>query len=181
MKVHRINVLGASGGGASTLGRANARALHVPYFDSDDFYHEPTDPQFQRPREPLARNRLLLNSLAGCESWVFGGGVAGWEPYPALEFTLIVLLRTPTRLRIERLRAREHARFGERIRPGGDMHAGHEEFIAWASRYDIGDVSGKTLARHREYLNQQQCPLLELSGDRPQVELLERVRSHLEF
>ena len=156
-----------------------AGALNIPYFDSDDFYHEPTDPPFQRPRDPAVRNALLLAAIGEDQAWVFGGGIAGWEPYPALDFTFMILLRTPAALRIERLRRRERERFGDRILPGGDMHVGHEEFIAWASRYDIGDVEGKTLARHQEYLSTQQCPVLEVQGDQPEGELLRLVLTKL--
>ena len=45
------------------------------------------------------------------------------------------------------------------------MHAIHEEFIDWASRYDAGDVEGKTLALHEAYLKEQHCPVLEFRGE----------------
>ena len=48
------------------------------------------------------------------------------------EVTLGVRVVTPTEVRIERLRQREYARFGERIREGGDMYGEHLEFIQWA-------------------------------------------------
>jgi len=55
-------------------------------------------------------------------------------------------------------------RFGHRIDEGGDMHDTHEKFLEWASRYDIGDIEGKTLARHEAYLTKQQCPVLKYHG-----------------
>ena len=164
MTEHRINVLGASGSGASTAGAAVAKALDLPYFDSDDFFHEPTDPPFSRQRSPQARNDLLTKAIRSAPSWVIGGGVAGWAPASALRFSLVVLLWLPADLRLERLRTREQERFGARVRSGGDMHAQHEAFIEWASGYDRGDVQGKTLARHEAYLAEQTCPVLKLEG-----------------
>ena len=55
-------------------------------------------------------------------------------------------------------------RFGDRIDEGGDMHDTHEKFLQWASRYDTGDIEGKTLARHEAYLTKQQCPVLKYHG-----------------
>jgi hypothetical protein len=55
-------------------------------------------------------------------------------------------------------------RFGHRIDEGGDMHDTHEKFLYWASRYDTGDIEGKTLARHEAYLTQQLCPALKYRG-----------------
>lgn len=162
MKNHCINILGASGCGASTTGRALANALSVPHFDCDDYYHGVSDPPFQNPRSPQERHALITRDLCAEASWVLSGGIAGWEPYPPLDFTLIVFLWIPAEIRIERLRRREFERFGDRILEGGDMHEAHEEFITWAARYDANDVEGKTLARHEAYLAMQTCPVLEL-------------------
>lgn len=162
MNRHRINILGASGAGASTVGRALAAELHVPHFECDDYYHGTSDPPFQNPRSSDERCALITADLDKASGWVLSGGVAGWEPYPQLDFTLMVLIWTPTPIRIERLQNREYERFGDRIREGGDMHEAHEEFIEWAARYDIGDVDGKTSARHQAYLAKQTCPVLEL-------------------
>lgn len=160
----RINVIGASGSGASTLGKSLAQALAVPHFDSDDYYHLPTNPPFQRQRPAEERYRLISRDLRPGGNWVLSGGVVGWEPYPALAFTSIVFLYVPTETRLSRLRLRERLRFGHRILEGGDMHRAHEEFVEWASRYDIGDVDGKTLARHEDFLKSQSCPVLEYRG-----------------
>ncbi len=163
----RINIIGASGSGTSTLARTVAAALAVPCFESDDYYHAPSDPPFQRPREPQARHDMITGDLTPHPSWVLAGGVGGWSPAPALDFTLVVLLWVPTQERVRRLRLRERERFGERLAPGGDMHANHEAFIDWASRYDTGDIEGKTLQRHEAYLGSLTCPVLGLRGERP--------------
>jgi len=171
----RLNILGASGSGASTLGRLLASELALPYFDSDDYFHGHSDPPFCNPRGAAERYALLTADLDPEESWVLGGGVAGWTPYPELDFTLIVFLWVPTEVRMNRLRSRELERFGERIQPGGDMHAGHVEFAAWAERYDPGDVEGKTLPRHEAWLASQTCPVVECRGTESTRSMADRV------
>lgn len=164
MAVMRINVIGASGSGASTIGRSLSESLALPHFDSDDYYHAPSDPPFQNPRPPEERYALICHDLSPSSGWVLSGGVTQWAPYPELDFTCIVFLYVPTAVRVERLRRRERERFGRRILNGGDMHETHEEFIEWASHYDVGDVDGKTLARHDEYLKAQTCLVLRIRG-----------------
>lgn len=161
----RINVIGASGSGATTVGKELARLLGVPHFDSDDYYHGPSDPPFQNPRSPQDRYDLVCRDLVSSRDWVLSGGVLGWDPCPDLNFTSVVFLYVPTRIRLVRLRQRELERFGDRIAEQGDMYAMHHEFLRWASRYDAGDVEGKTLARHREFLMAQHCPVLEIRGN----------------
>lgn len=161
----RINVIGASGSGTSTLGRSLTAALSLPHFECDDFFHGPSDPPFQNPRPSEERYKLICQDVLAEESWILSGGIAGWSPYPQLDFTCIVFLYVGTQVRVERLHRREQERFGDRILMGGDMQVIHEEFIDWASRYDVGDIEGKTLAMHEEYLKEQCCPVLEFRGE----------------
>ena len=163
----RINVIGGSGSGTSTLGRSLASALSLPHFESDAYFHVPSDPPYQNQRPAEERYQLICRDLGADGSWVLSGGIADWNPYPELSFTCVVFLYVPTAIRIERLRHRERARFGSRIEVGGDMYDTHREFINWASRYDEGGIEGKTLARHQAYLASQQCPVLEYRGVLP--------------
>lgn len=157
-------MLGASGCGASTTGRALADALGVAYFDSDDYFHGPSDPPYNAARAPDERYARIMADLELRPSWVLGGGVAGWDPEPELDFTQVIFLWVPWEVREVRLKRRERERFGARIEPGGDMHAQHLAFMEWASRYDVGDVEGKTFARHRAWLMQQSCRVLDVRG-----------------
>ncbi len=175
MRPHRVNILGASGCGATTLARAVAAALGVPHFDVDDYYHLPTDPPFQAQRDPQDRHDLLVTDLGRSPGWALSGGLAGWSPYPRLDLSLMVFLWVPADVRMERLRQRERARYGARVLPGGDMHAASEDFLAWASRYDAGDVDGKTRARHEAYLAEQVCPVLRIEGAVSTPDALARV------
>ena len=88
----RINVIGASGSGTSTLGQSVALALDIPYFDSDDYFHAPSDPPFQRQRPAEERYQLVCRDLRPDTSWVLAGGIGDWVPSPILNFTCIVFL-----------------------------------------------------------------------------------------
>jgi adenylate kinase family enzyme len=102
MSAIRVNVIGGSGSGTSTLGRSLAAALSIPHFESDDYFHSPSDPPFQHPRSAEERYRLICRDMMPEKNWVLSGGVAGWTPCPDLDFTCIVFLYVPTAVRLDR-------------------------------------------------------------------------------
>jgi len=63
MKLHQINIIGASGTGKTTLAKALATQLKCSHFDSDDYYHFPTDPPYQKQRSPEERVSLLTKDV----------------------------------------------------------------------------------------------------------------------
>ena len=66
---------------------------------------------------------------------------------------------------MERLRQREHARFGERILPGGDMYETSQAFLAWAASYDEGGLDIRSRQRHDQWLSMLPCPILCFEGE----------------
>jgi adenylate kinase family enzyme len=76
--IHRIHILGASGSGTTTLGRALAARLLCPHFDADDYFWLPTDPPYTHQRERTERQQLLMDDLTAQEQWVLSGSLCGW-------------------------------------------------------------------------------------------------------
>jgi len=76
--IHRIHILGASGSGTTTLGRALATRLQCPRFDTDDYFWLPTDPPYTHQREHTERQRLLMDDLMAHDAWVVSGSLCGW-------------------------------------------------------------------------------------------------------
>ena len=173
---HRVNVIGASGVGKTTLALALAERLGVPHFDGDDYYHLPTDPPYRTPRTPEDRCALLERDLAGRDAFVVSGGVATWTPTPELRATLLVFLWLPTELRLERLVRRERERFGARLLPGGDMADDHAEFLRWTRGYEDGTAFGtNTRPLHEHAIRRATCPVLRLEGPLSPDDALARV------
>jgi adenylate kinase family enzyme len=159
----RILVTGASGSGTSTLGRAVAAALHATFVEADDLFWLPTDPPFTVKREATERAALLHDRLLGNPVVVVSGSIYGWGLELEDAFNLVVFLQAPAEVRVARLREREQRMFG-RV---------DEAFIAWAAQYDVGDMPGRSLARHLTWLESRTCPVLRLSG----TENVEALRS----
>jgi adenylate kinase family enzyme len=177
MKSRRIHVTGASGSGVTSLGRALAEALALPHHDTDDYLWKPTTPPYRELRDTAERLRLMKEMFLPRADWVLSGGLDGWGNELISSFDLVVFLKTPHKLRMQRLRAREATHFGaDAVGPGGWRHEETEGFIEWASHYEDGNREGRNLARHESWLSRLPCPVLRLDGSRPLSELVAEVR-----
>ena len=165
---HVIHIFGASGSGTTTLGRALAADMGLVHMDTDDYYWLPTDPKYTTKR-PIEERLLLMNADidAADRGVVISGSLTGWGDPLIPRFTHVIRLNTPTEVRLERLRQREYAHFGERIREGGDMHENHLAFLDWAAQHDTGDVTMRSKACHDAWMQALPCPVILAPGNMP--------------
>jgi adenylate kinase family enzyme len=170
-----IHLVGASGSGTTTLGKALAEHIGGLHLDTDDFYWAPTDPPFTDPRPIPDRIEVLNKALAGVPRWVLSGSLMKWGESFVPSFDLVVFLYVPPEIRIPRLLEREAKRYGARIEPGGEMHAQSLAFIEWARGYDREDFPGRSLHGHRAWLKTLPCPVLKLDGAQPLARSVEAV------
>ena len=114
-----IHIVGASGSGTTTLGASLAAAIDGIHIDTDDHYWLPTWPPYREKRPPAQRIERLKSTFAGAERWVLSGSLLHWGAELAAEFDLVIFLVVPPAERMGRTLAREQARYGDRIAPGG--------------------------------------------------------------
>ena len=170
----RIHVFGASGSGTTSLGRALAAHLHYPHFDIDSYFWLPTDPPFRTKRASEERLALLQRDL-DAPTWVLSGSMVSWGDVFITRFTMAVFVYAPQEVRLERLRERERARYGERIDPGGDMHGQYREFIEWASLYDSPRTDVRSRSVHEAWTEKLRCKVVRIDGLLPTAELVDTV------
>jgi len=172
MDAQRVHVVGASGTGTTTIGRALADSWSVPHADVDDYFWEPTDPPYAAQRDPEARLALMEAMFAPRPAWVLSGSIMGWGEalVPLLDAVVFVTLEPAVRR--ARLRRREHQRYGSRIEPGGDLETANAELLSWAAGYDDPDFAGRSRAFHDAWLAALPCPVLTLVGDAPVADLV---------
>jgi adenylate kinase family enzyme len=126
----RVHIMGASGAGVTTLGRALADALALSHHDVDDYYWLPTNPPYREKRTVADRFRLMREVFLDREGWILSGSLDGWgasvvpffggvsRHYPF--FDAVVFVCAPTEVRLKRLRDREARHFGaDAASPGG--------------------------------------------------------------
>ncbi|HEX8328555.1 MAG TPA: adenylate kinase [Hymenobacter sp.] len=176
----RLHIFGASGTGVTTLGQALGSTLGVPYFDSDDYFWERSNPPFTVRRPPAERDAALAADLAQPPRWILGGSIVGWGPQWLRAFDLAVFLWLPPTLRLHRLQQREQERYGDVIFANPERAAQTQAFLAWAAGYDDNTAGGsRTLANHTAWLSQFSCPVLALRGDLTVTQRLGLVQAKL--
>ena len=176
MRSRRIHIAGASGSGVTSLGRALASTLASSHHDTDDYFWLPTTPPYRLQWDVAERLWLMNEMFVPRADWVLSGALDGWGNELIPCFDLVVFLKTPLDIRLQRLRAREAAHFGdEAVAPGGWRHEETESFIEWASHYEDGTREGRSLVRQEAWLAGLPCPLLRLDGSRPLTELVVEV------
>src|SRR5215475_14324852 len=161
--LHRIHILGASGSGTTTLGRALAERLQCPHFD--DYFWLTTDLPFTHQRARTERQQLLMDDLTAHDSWVVSGSLCGWGDVAIPLLELVVFLSIPQDIRMARLYRRVHTRFGTRILPGGDMYESTQAFLARAASYDEGGLDIRSRRLHEQWLGTLPCPILCFEGE----------------
>lgn len=174
----RVCITGASGCGVTTLGRALAGRLGAVHIDTDDHHWVETDPPYREKREIAERLSRIGAEQKRAGRWVLSGTLEAWAEGVTDGAELIVFLEVPTPIRIARLRAREKARFGDSLLPGGAMHEIHREFIEWAAQYEDGTQPGRSRPRHERWLAGVTKPVLRLDGTRPVDELVAAIAAH---
>lgn len=147
----RLIISGGPGSGCTSTAAKLSEKLRLPMFDSDSFYHKPTDPPFQEQYTPGERRRLVEAVLSEEREWIISGSMATWG-IASLKATHGFFLRVPQSERIVRLQKRQREQFGGRIDGDGDMHDEHEAFIEWAAGYEAGTGRGRNLVTDREFL-----------------------------
>lgn len=147
----RLIISGGPGSGCTSTAAKLSEKLDLPMFDSDAFYHKPTDPPFQEPYTPEERRALVEAALAKEPDWIISGSMATWG-VANLKATHGVFLSIPQSERLARLQKRQREQFGSRIDNGGDMHEEHKAFIEWAAGYEASTGRGRNLVTDREFL-----------------------------
>ncbi|MCB0291638.1 MAG: hypothetical protein KDH97_15385 [Calditrichaeota bacterium] len=179
----KIYILGASGAGTTTLGKALSFRLRIPHFDADSYFWLPTDPPFTTKRERKERLRLLREDTARSNAWILSGSICGWGDEFVDEFSLAVYLWVPSNIRMIRLYLREADRHGyEAILPGGSRHERYREFMRRAALYDDGavkepnkDMYLRSKVIHESWLKNVNCPVKRIEGDYPVEYCINRI------
>ena len=146
-----ILVSGGPGSGCTATAKALSAELGIAMFDSDDFFHKPSDPPFQYQYSPEERRSLLGSALSKENHWILSGSVSTWG-LEELNFTVGIFLEVSGSVRLKRLQNRQLEQFGDRIDLGGDMYEEHESFIKWAEEYEDSQGIGRNLSTDKKYL-----------------------------
>lgn len=112
--------------------------------------------------------------------WILGGSIYRWGDDVFPPFDLIVFLWLPPEIRLARLRAREQARYGDKLQTDPLCKKHHEQFLAWAADYDHDTgLATRTLNAHETWLKKHAGPILRLDTDLTVTERIDRILTHI--
>jgi adenylate kinase family enzyme len=176
----KIHILGASGAGSTTLAKELAKRLNINDFDSDNYLWLDTNPPYQKKRELNERVTLLKHDLINNEDCLLSGSIYDWGDELIDLFDLIVFLWIPSDIRMKRLKQRDIERYGDLINEGEKRHQMHVDFMAWASKYDNGDVNIRSRKSHELWLDKASCKLLKIEGNFELDYKVEKILSYIQ-
>lgn len=164
--MNRIHIFGASGSGVTTLGLALGQHLGIPYFDSDNYFWEKTDPPFTEKVPPEIRNANIKSTLESHPEWIFGGSSLNWGKNVFPDYRLVVFLRIPKTIRLQRIERREYQRYGDTMYQDPIQSAKTQEFLEWCGDYDeCTGIANRNIHVHEAWLRNLRFPVLRLEGD----------------
>lgn len=179
MRTKIIHIMGASGAGVSTLGKALAHKFGYMQLDTDDYFWLPTNPKFTNKRSKEQRIDLMRRDLENIDRAIISGTFCGWGNVFIPDFELVIVVETPAKVRLARLKDREARKFGDRIQSGGDMHQSHTEFLEWAAGYDAGGPDTRSRQQTLKWLKMMPCPIITVDGTLPPETHFEPVRQKI--
>lgn len=182
-----IAIMGANGGGKSTLAHALANRIGYYEMDMEDYYfpeqkasrqyilEHPGAIQteylgelpFSVPRTKREVEDTLREDLQNHPQFVLSGVTMNWSEDIRNRIEIVFLVETPLEERLKRIFDREVKRFGSRVLPGGDMYEQQMNFKKVVSERDMDAV-------HKSAENLQ-CPIKKLDGTGPVEENILRM------
>ena len=170
-----IHIFGASGSGTTSLGAALGIRLQAKHLDTDDFYWQKTNPPFTQKESPANRIKNIKAQIDHLDKWILSGSLCSWGDPLISRFKLMIFLKLDPKIRMARLIKREQLRYGNRIKPRGDMYHQHLEFIDWARSYDTALPPVRSLVLHQQWMNRLQCAIVELDSAEPMDALVTKI------
>ncbi len=171
----KLNVLGGSGSGTTSLASALVGPLSTVHLDADAYYWRPSDPPFQHKVSAEVRRENLSRDFASHPRVALSGSMCTWGSSWSTAFDLVVFLLIPQALRMERLASRERDRYGDRLQRDPQLAERSHAFLDWARRYDDPTFEGRSRQQHEQWLATVPCPIVRIEGDTTVAQRVERV------
>jgi len=179
-QINRIHIVGASGSGTTTLASELSKVAGYKHLDTDNYFWEDTDPKFQEKRPVEKRLRLLNDEFKKYDRWILSGSLCGWGDVLIPKFDLVIFLKLPQNVRLERLLRREKERYGDEIEKGNSWYENHLVFMDWAAQYDNGDENVRSLELHNKWLKTVKCDVLRIEEVMEIQDKLELVLNYID-
>lgn len=160
----KIQLIGASGTGKSTLGHYIAEKEHIKWIDTDRYIWK--DETFSENYPIDQRLKMYDSDREKFDRFVVSGSVFAWNPTGFTDRDLLVFLTLDDEQRFQRLIKREIQRTGESSLWLDEHGLQTNDFLDWCKTYytakDPSNIG--TLAEHNYQITHSKCPVLKLDS-----------------
>ena len=189
--VRGIAIFGPNGAGKSSITHALAKALGCAEMDVEDYYFPEQSASRQKALEgeysrtahlgtlpysvPRTKEEVqsgLLRDIPADGRFILSGVTMNWTEDILSRLDIAFWVRVPLEIRLQRIASREEKRFGDRVRPGGDMYEQQKDFRAMVEGRDPKTIEQTALGL--------KCPVYPLDGTLPVAENVARIMAYLE-
>ena len=162
----RIHIIGATGSGTSSIGKAVCAQIGYEHFDSDNYLWLPTEEPYTVTRSSEEYISLMGKDLTNNEKWILSGHVSfGLGDVYLPLYELVVFVYVPADVRIERIKKREYERYGNAALPGGNRYENTCKLLEYATGYDTVTTRGRNLHTHEKWLADVKCSVFRITND----------------
>lgn len=166
---HKILLCGGNGAGKTTLGRALAALSGYAFRDAEDYYFSQKEGEYAygKARAKDEAAALLLRDLEAYEDFIFASVMGNFGEEALSRFTHAVFVYVPKEVRLERVRDRSYRKFGDRMRPGGDLYEKEQGFFQM--------VEARPPRQVEDWLETVSLPVFQVDGTCPPEENARRI------
>lgn len=175
----KIQIIGGSGTGKTTLGKYISEKERMKWIDTDRYIWKNDGFTEDYPIEE--RLEMYRKDMESCDGYVASGSIYAWCKNGFGDRDLLVFLYLNEETRFKRLRTREaqrQSRFS--MNEKGEMT---NEFLEWCQTYFVAadkELVG-TYAEHAHQMAISNSPVLKLDSSLPLAELHARIMKSLQF
>ncbi|AUF83324.1 hypothetical protein CXP39_00675 [Mesoplasma syrphidae] len=163
----KIQIIGASATGKTTLAQYIAEKHNIKWIDTDSYYWKSGTNETVKNtvEEKIA---LYKQDTENIDSYIVAGSTYSWYKEGFADVDLLVFLYLDEETRMQRLIEREIARYGKDALEIDENDNYTNEFIEWSRRYytNLNPNEGGTYLAHTREMNNKKCQVLKLNSIR---------------
>ncbi|MFD1902204.1 shikimate kinase [Enterococcus termitis] len=161
----KIQIIGASGTGKSTLGHYIAEKEKIKWIDTDHYIWK--NNTFTDSYPIPERLNMYKKDRERFFDFIVSGSVFAWNPDGFMDRDLLVFLYLEENIRFERLIKREIIRGGESALSLDDQGNQTNEFLEWCKTYHTAENPSDigTYAEHAYQMEHSKSPILRVNSD----------------
>ncbi|MCK2157250.1 shikimate kinase [Exiguobacterium sp. 17-1] len=165
----RIQIIGGSGTGKSTLGKWIGQQEGIPWIDTDHYLWK--DHIFTEKRSIVERYALFTPDIERHHHYVVSGSIFSWNEIGFHNRELLVFLTLDENTRMERLIKREQERYPD--------FTGSNVFLDWCNTYLTATDPAMigTLAEHRLQMIRSASPVIQIDAALPTDVMYKQIKS----